>query len=158
VPKRKRTSKAGGKRAGHGGGDRVSPAEAASDRHRIRIAEALFALTWDLALDHKDKLYALKMGLRNLRPALEMLLNQAADQTHARSEVALSLAEIIVQLLETLVDLLRLERASPTPTNPIGLHHRSTKSTPPRPRCWLKRGKLRAKPPVNPRIRQTDLK
>ena len=127
MPKRKGMSKASGKR-GHGGRYRVSTEEAASDRLRIKIAEALFDLAWEPALDHKGKLYALKMALRNLRPALDELRRRATDQALATSDVVFCLLDMIMQLLATLAYLLGPEPEAPTPASPVGGSNKSLRA------------------------------
>jgi hypothetical protein len=98
VPRRKR-----------GVGDDVPPVVARTSRHRTKIAGALFGLAWERRLGHKDKLYALKMACRNVRPALDQVCHRAPDPALARSDAAVCLAEIIGELGVTLAHLTRIE-------------------------------------------------
>lgn len=104
-------------------GDYVSPAEAASDRHRTNIAAALLGLAWEPALEHKAKLHALKMAFRNVWPVLDQLCHRASDPALARSDAALCLAEMTGELSAALAQLMRLEEAATPRANPAGERH-----------------------------------
>jgi hypothetical protein len=109
MPKRKKISKPGEKK-GHGG-DRVSPEEEWLSEFRIRLVDLLFEWGTKQGLDHKRKLDALRMASRNVRPAVEMLLQEVGDRATARSDVVLCLADVAGEMLDVVADLTRSEAA-----------------------------------------------
>jgi hypothetical protein len=120
-------SNAGGKK-GRRGEDRVSPTEKRLGEFLLAFAELLFRWATEPGPDHKHRLEALRRAFRNVRPALEMLLQRAPNQAFARSDVVLCLADVAGELLDVVADLTRSEAAK-TRAKPVRAHHTSNKSS-----------------------------
>ena len=102
----------------------------APDQHRIQIADPLFQLLWEPALDLKGKLDVLEATLvPNVRAMLRELCDHAPDPALAKSDAALCIAVMTRQLGAAFDDLIRPKREAPTPVKPVRARHASNKSS-----------------------------